>query len=556
MARGNFQMSHGRMLIVSLVAGSLAMICALWWYYARQRRAMEDEVVHQLAAIAESKVAQIANWRAERVGDGVALASSPAVPAGARILSGTAVAGTDRLAILHQLDGLIAAYTYRSAALVDLEGNARLQANADHTDVPHLREFARAAVKSGQPILSELYRQTESARCMMAVAVPVAGLGAFILDIDTAHFLDPYMERWPSPGQTGESLLIRREGNELTFLSGGRWHLLKPGVDRRPITTSPHDDVLLSGWMRNARDYRGVPCFEIIRRVPGSAWHVVTKIDRNEVEAPLRRLWWEMAFIAGLIGITNGCAVGLVWRNRQLRVQSDELEERTRTEQEIQALNARLITAQEEERARVARELHDDIGQQIAALSIGMSNLKREVPESAAEARSQSDRIQQKLIQLSESTRHLSHLLHPAVLEHSGLSAALRSRCSEFEAVTGIHVDFRVEGSFSGLPAPVMLSLYRITQEALQNIANHAHVSNAAVELIRTNESVRLKVSDRGAGMDPERAKAGSGLGLVSIRERTRLLHGAVNIESAPGRGTTISVMVPAAPPAKAASVS
>jgi signal transduction histidine kinase len=233
-------------------------------------------------------------------------------------------------------------------------------------------------------------------------------------------------------------------------------------------------------------------------------------------------------------------AVGLLARNLKRSVSQARQAER-----EIRALSARLIDAQEEERARLARELHDDLSQQIAALSIGMSNLKREIPPEQAEAREQSDRLQQKLVQAAESIRRLSHELHPAVLEHSGLAAALRAYCAEFASLTGIHVTFQAHGSFERLPSPVALCVFRISQEALQNVAKHAQAGEAQVELSRADGILCLSVSDRGAGIQPGRAGTGAGLGLVSIKERTRLVNGACEIQSKPSQGTTVRVRIP-----------
>ena len=224
---------------------------------------------------------------------------------------------------------------------------------------------------------------------------------------------------------------------------------------------------------------------------------------------------------------------------------AEELKERTRAEMEIQALTAQLINAQEEERSRLARELHDDLSQQIAALSIAATNLKNEISDEQAEGRAQSERIQQKLVQLAESVRRLSHNLHPAVLEYSGLAAALRSYCAEFTALTGITILFHEEGSFDGVPAAVALGVYRITQEALQNVLKHAQVTEAQVQLTSSAESLRLTVSDRGVGMAASRTSHRHGLGLVNIKERTRLVNGTVSIESQPDQGTTLTVKVP-----------
>ena len=234
-------------------------------------------------------------------------------------------------------------------------------------------------------------------------------------------------------------------------------------------------------------------------------------------------------------------AVGLLAHNLKKSVfQSRE------AEREIRALSARLISAQEEERTRIARELHDDLSQQVAAMSIGMGILKSQIPPQQVDARAQSDRIQQKLVNVAESIRRLSHELHPAVLEHSGLAAALQTYCSEFGLLTGVRVSLQSHGSFEGVPIPVALCVYRITQEALQNVAKHANVGEAEVELTRSDGILCLSVSDRGAGIETIRAAPRVGLGLVSIKERTRLVNGAFEIQSKPNQGTTVLVRIPA----------
>ena len=222
-----------------------------------------------------------------------------------------------------------------------------------------------------------------------------------------------------------------------------------------------------------------------------------------------------------------------------------ELAERTRAEKEIQALTARLITAQEEERTRIARDLHDDLSQQIAALSIAASNLKKDIASENTEARAQSERIGQKLVQLAEGVRRLSHNLHPAVLEYYGLGAALKSYASEFSTLTGMTISFTAEGSFERLPVSAALCLYRIAQEALQNVLKHARVGHAELAITGSAESVSLTVSDRGAGIDTLRGSIPQGLGLVNIKERTRLVNGTLRIESQPNQGTTLNVTVP-----------
>jgi PAS domain S-box-containing protein len=222
-----------------------------------------------------------------------------------------------------------------------------------------------------------------------------------------------------------------------------------------------------------------------------------------------------------------------------------DVTDRKKAEEEILMLGARLIGAQEEERKRLARELHDDLNQQIAAMSIAMGNLKRHIPEERADARAQSDRIHQKLVNLAESVRHMSHELHPAILQYSGLAPALQSYCKEFGALTGVQVSLTSNGEFDGVPSGTALCIYRIAQEALRNVAKHANVATAAVEIRHSDGLLSLTVSDTGVGMESASPTAKAGLGLVSIRERTRLVGGSVEIASKPRQGTTITVRIP-----------
>ena len=222
-----------------------------------------------------------------------------------------------------------------------------------------------------------------------------------------------------------------------------------------------------------------------------------------------------------------------------------ELEEKAKAEKQIQVLNAELLKAQEEERSRLARELHDDFGQQIAALSIALGNLKRAIPADLVKARSQSEHIREKLADLAENTRRLAHELHPAILQHCTLDVALRALCWEFSQLAALNVTFECDGSFREVSATVALCAYRVTQEALQNIIKHAGTDAAVVALERTGDAVVLTVSDRGVGMDLNQEKTSAALGLRSMRERVRSVRGTLEIRSAPNQGTAITVLFP-----------
>jgi len=222
-----------------------------------------------------------------------------------------------------------------------------------------------------------------------------------------------------------------------------------------------------------------------------------------------------------------------------------ELNERIRAEREIRDLGQRLITAQEEERARIARELHDDVSQQIGALSLALNNLKVQITAEGPEVIEQAERLHQRILQLASSIRQLSHELHPALLEYAGIAVALRSYCGEFSSLSGLNISFQSSGAYDDVPPAAALCLYRVTQEALRNVAKHAATNQAEVYMARTNGNLHLTVSDRGVGFDKERARTQGGLGFLSMKERVGLVKGALEVESEPGFGTTVRIEIP-----------
>jgi len=217
----------------------------------------------------------------------------------------------------------------------------------------------------------------------------------------------------------------------------------------------------------------------------------------------------------------------------------------------IHDLAGKLITAQEEERRRIARDLHDDVAQRIALLSSQMHNLQESLPTGIAAAEELSD-IQEEIEQTSESIRLISHQLHSSTLI-LGLPRALEGYCHEFSQQRRIKVEFTQKGSMVRLPEPVPLVMFRVLQEALYNVARHSGAAQVEVSLLTEEDEVRLRVKDRGKGFDP--AQISDGLGLVSMRERLRLVDGKIKISSAPGLGTEIEAAVPVRPSHSSATI-
>jgi PAS domain S-box-containing protein len=212
----------------------------------------------------------------------------------------------------------------------------------------------------------------------------------------------------------------------------------------------------------------------------------------------------------------------------------------------IQDLAGRLITAQEAERSRIAGELHDDVNQQLAGLSIALSNVKRELQNGKnGTVQEEITRLQQRTIDLADVIRNLSHELHPGVLQHAGLVAALRGHCAEVGRQHEIEVTLSADAGLDGIPNDVALCLYRVAQEALRNIAEHAGANKAQISLRFNDEGLELVIADDGQGFDLAEAQRLGGLGLISLEERVRLVGGSLAISTQPQHGTEMRVQVP-----------
>jgi len=204
-----------------------------------------------------------------------------------------------------------------------------------------------------------------------------------------------------------------------------------------------------------------------------------------------------------------------------------------------------LVEAEELERRRVARELHDDIGQGLALLTIEIERLGLEPPATAAEFVGRVRELSARARELSSAVHGLSHQLHPSTVEQLGLVAALRGLCREVGGGRGLEVAFTHSGVPEVVAPAAALCLYRVAQEALRNVVRHSGAARAAVELAGTRGGLRLVVSDRGAGFDPAALDV-VGLGLVSMRERLQMAGGDLTIHAEPGVGVRVAARVPA----------
>ena len=308
-----------------------------------------------------------------------------------------------------------------------------------------------------------------------------------------------------------------------------------------------------SRWPLEARNLlrRVMPKREAAIRVSDEvqALNRVAFVQQQAAMAKMHGVIQDQVWIR--LGIALGLSFGIAllastYAGRLERRLREQREKEVQHAAELQKLSARLVEAQEEERRRIARELHDEVGQLLSAVKVELALAQRRI-----QGLSGSPAILEDAHALADTALHtvrdLSHLLHPAVLDDLGLAAALNSYTGEFGRRHGIAIDFSCKAMEERLPPDVEAAAYRIVQEALTNVARHAKADSCSVHVERAAARLVLTIADDGAGFDVsevDRQKP-RGLGLVGIRERAAQLHGTVTIESAPLAGTRLVVRLP-----------
>jgi signal transduction histidine kinase len=222
-----------------------------------------------------------------------------------------------------------------------------------------------------------------------------------------------------------------------------------------------------------------------------------------------------------------------------------DITERKHAEEALASISRKLIEAQEQERMRIARELHDDINQRIAMLGIKLDVFQQSLPRQAAESQRRLNELRRLAAEIGTEVQGISHRLHSSKLEYLGLVAACRSFCREVADVHKINVNFTAENIPSALSQDVSLCLFRVLQESLSNAIKHSAAQHFEVQLRGTSSEIQLIVRDHGIGFDADEAIVSRGLGLISMRERVSVVNGMMLIASKPMRGTEITVRVP-----------
>ena len=217
-----------------------------------------------------------------------------------------------------------------------------------------------------------------------------------------------------------------------------------------------------------------------------------------------------------------------------------------RGQADLQRLTAQLMTAQEQERRRISRELHDDVNQRLALLAMDLRALEQGSPTNGQGLRTGLRSVMTRTNQLSDDIRRLAYQFHPSILDDLGLAAALQQLAGDFESRTGIRTILVCEDHLEDIPEEAASCLYRVVQEAFANTAKHARTSRVEIELTADGSRLELTVQDHGCGFDPQRlTRRPSGMGLLNMQERVRAVAGTFTLHTAPGQGTCIRVTTP-----------
>jgi len=225
-----------------------------------------------------------------------------------------------------------------------------------------------------------------------------------------------------------------------------------------------------------------------------------------------------------------------------------DLTERHGLEEELRALSGQAITSSEQERVRLAGELHDGVLQRLSVLVAELTTLSLSAGDDAVSVRRRIGDLSSQAVAIGAELRRLSHDLHPATVDQLGLEKAIRTLCDDLAQTRRLDIHVDVRNVPHPLPDDVALCLYRIAQEALQNVVRHSGASSAKVSLVGTGPEVQLSVADLGAGFDVHAPHHGASLGLISMRERVRMVNGHLALYSKRGEGTRVEARVPVQP--------
>ena len=333
-----------------LLASAIGVMA--YWFHIEQKDTIEQNVRNQLLTVADIKVKDLSMWRRAQLGEARAiLADRMALTVVRRVLAGEASA-SDRAEVLDWMEALAKHLRYADVLLLDRQGKPVLSVGQRFGSDEHLRRIAAELLRAGDVVVRDFHRDTPSGPVHLGLNLPLrlapdaAVFGVLTLGIDPETYLYPLLETWPAPSATGETVLVRRDGDEAVFLNRLRGRKNSAVNFRVPMSRTDNAAVQAAGGKEGnieALDYRGVPVFAAVRRVPDTPWYLIAKMDEDEVEAPVRRRSLMLGLGAVSLILAVGGMIVLSWRRQQLQFYREryeaEIERRAVEERASQALH-------------------------------------------------------------------------------------------------------------------------------------------------------------------------------------------------------------------------
>ena len=267
------------------------------------------------------------------------------------------------------------------------------------------------------------------------------------------------------------------------------------------------------------------------------------KLNKSEFNEEFRVVWPDGTL--HWLRSQGRCSYGANGEPKRMLGISIDINERKRAEEALSCMNRRVIEAEERERNRIAKDLHEDVGQRLALLAVGIDQLKNHLPNRTVELLDRMDAVRKQTLEILTDVKASAHELYSPRLEYLGVAAVMRIFCEEFGERKKVEIDFRSHGLPSLVQPEVSICLFRVLQEALHNGVKHSGVKKFEVQLWGASDAIHLTVRDSGAGFDTDAARKGRALGLTRIEQRVKLVEGKFSIDSQPEKGTTVHVSVP-----------